>query len=265
MCGRYANYHSTDDVVRAFGIDRITETLEPSWNVAPTQRVEMIRDDAVPPLDPPSSPEPGRDPEPLAGPVRELLTARWGLVPPWAPDPSAGPLLINARSETLTTKPAFRRAAVRRRAIVPASGYYEWQTRPSGPKAPYYLAPPGGEPLAFAAVYEWWRPASSMGGGGPADDAGWLASVAIVTRAASDALGHVHDRMPVVVPGGLLDAWLDPAIADRAEVDRLLAAIPDPSLVPREVSRAVNAVAHNGPELVAPVPGEGLGGAERLG
>jgi putative SOS response-associated peptidase YedK len=165
------------------------------------------------------------------------------LVPRWASDPASGPLLINARSETVTSKPAFRAAAQRRRAIVPASGYYEWQAHPTGPKTPYYLTSDTGDPLGFAALYEWWRPASSA-------DADWLVSVTIITRAATDTLGHVHDRMPVVVPADLLDAWLDPGLTDRADVAGLLASIPDPVLVPREVSRAVNSVRNNGPDLV---------------
>jgi putative SOS response-associated peptidase YedK len=154
--------------------------------------------------------------------------------------------LINARSETVTVKPAFRAAAQRRRAIVPASGYFEWQAHPTGPKTPYYLTSEEGNPLGFAALYEWWRPASSA-------DVDWLVSVTIITRSATDAVGHVHDRMPVVVPRSLLDAWLDPGLTGRADVAALLASIPDPVLVPREVSRAVNSVRSNSPELVKPL------------
>ncbi|MDR1151161.1 MAG: SOS response-associated peptidase [Bifidobacteriaceae bacterium] len=245
MCGRYANYHAHDIVARAFGIDRIEERLDPSWNVAPTQRVAIVTDDAAP--------------SPGDAPVRVLRGARWGLVPPWVKDPSAGPLLINARSETLTVKPAFRAAASRRRAIVPASGYFEWQADHGRPKVPYYLAPADGGPLGFAGVAGWWRPASSMGvstreagDGGDEEEDGprWLASVAIVTRPAADAVGHIHDRMPVVVPPDAVDAWLDPSLTGRHEVDAMLGAMPPPVLVPRRVSRAVGSVRNNSAALI---------------
>jgi putative SOS response-associated peptidase YedK len=244
VCGRYANYHSRDEVVRAFGIDRIVETVDPSWNVAPTARIAVVVDDAGPRPD-------------AAVPRRRLRAGRWGLIPRWVAALAGAPLLINARSETLTSKPAFRGAATRRRAIVPASGYYEWQTRAARPKLPYFLAPASGEPLGLAGIYEWWRPASSAKptGGRDADAAGeaWRLTVAIVTRSASDALGHVHDRMPVVVPTEFQGPWLDPGLTDRCEIDALLAAIPDPELVPRAVSRAVNSVRHDSPDLIRPV------------
>ncbi|MDR1293456.1 MAG: SOS response-associated peptidase [Bifidobacteriaceae bacterium] len=241
MCGRYANYHAHQAVAQAFGIDRIEESLAPSWNVAPTQQVAVVTDDAAP--------SPGGPPE------RVARTARWGLVPPWARDPTSGPLLINARSETVTVKPVFRVAASRRRAIVPASGYYEWRADPGRPKVPYYLAPDDDGPLGFAGVYEWWRPASSTVGAAD-DPAGgdvrreWLVSVAIVTRPAADAVGHIHDRMPVVVPPDMVGLWLDPSLTDRHEVAELLAALPAPALMPRRVARAVGSVRNNYPELI---------------
>ncbi|MDR1428562.1 MAG: SOS response-associated peptidase [Bifidobacteriaceae bacterium] len=249
MCGRYANYHSTDAVVRAFGIDRIAESFEPSWNIAPTQRVAIIRDD--------DGPHPPQDGVASVARLRELGVARWGLVPSWAKVLADAPLLINARSETVTTKPAFRAAASRRRTIVPASGYYEWQAQGRGPKTPFFLAPQDGAAIGFAGLYEWWRPASAAGTPEGEDGQDWLCSVAIITRAANDTLGHIHDRMPVVVPQDLVDAWLDPTLTDRGEVGALVGAMPPPALVPREVSREVNSVRHNSAALIRPVGPQG--------
>ena len=218
MCGRFASFGSEPEVVGAFDVDEVLGYLGPSWNVAPTQSVSLVAETVVD-----------------GAVVRQLRTARWGLVASWAKS-VAGPPLVNARAETLTVKASFRAAARRRRAIVPANGYYEWLD-----KTPYYLAPADGGLLGFAGVYEWWH----------APDDSWLCSVAVVTRPASDALGHVHDRMPVVVPPDLRDAWLDPALTGAADVDALLAAIPVPELVPRQVGPAVGSVRNNGPELIA--------------
>ena len=240
MCGRYANYSSADDVVRVFGVDLVSAVLAPSWNIAPTHDVAIIVQSPV-----------GSDP-PGNSSVRELCVARWGLIPPWIATPGTGPPLINARAETLTSKPSFRSAASRRRAIVLASGYYEWVTNPDGSKTPLFLHPPYGGLVGFAGVFEWGRP-STLPGRAAHDRP--PCSVAIVTRAASDILGHIHDRMPVVVPPDFADPWLDPALTGREEVDALLRALPDPELIPREVSPAVGSVRNNTADLVAPIPG----------
>ncbi|MDR0945837.1 MAG: SOS response-associated peptidase, partial [Bifidobacteriaceae bacterium] len=257
--------------------------LPPSWNVAPTQPISLVVATLRPegaarhrPLTADAATHPGGRPTARAagrggaadagapagaavtpgedhqgGPRRLLAAARWGLVPAWSKDPASGPLLINARSETLTAKPSFRAAAARRRAIVPANGYYEWAAAGDGPKTPFYLHPDSGGPLALAAVYEWWRaPTGVRLEGFPISDDGWLCSAAIVTRPATDTLGRIHDRMPVVVPPALLGAWLDPTPAGPDEVNGLLAAFPDPALTPRRVGRAVGSVRNNRPDLI---------------
>ncbi|MDR0431894.1 MAG: SOS response-associated peptidase [Bifidobacteriaceae bacterium] len=254
MCGRYANYHAHDAVVKAFGIDQLEGLCGPSWNVAPTQTVSIVVDDAAP--------HPPDNPSPASG-SRLARTARWGLLPAWVNDPKAFPLLINARSETVTSKPAFRTAAARRRALVVASGYYEWRVEGDGSKQPYYLAPTAGDPLGFAGLYEWWR-APSSGGNQRSQQTQehlkdqvehWICTVTIITRSAADSLGYVHDRMPVVVPPDAISAWLDPDMTDRAGVEGLLRAMPAPNLVPRRVSKAVNSVRHDSPELIEPLTG----------
>lgn len=211
------------------------EVLAPSWNVAPTDPVRIILEE-----------------DGAAG--RVLRTARWGLVPSWAKDVSGGARLINARSETFTEKPSFRAAAARRRCLVPADGYYEWQAGVDpltgrATKTPFFLHGADAGPLAFAGLYELWRDRAVPEG----DPASWMWSTTILTSAATDALGHIHDRTPVVLPADLWAAWLDPDATDAAHARAVVDAAPEPHLVPRQVSRAVGSVRVNHPGLVEPV------------
>jgi putative SOS response-associated peptidase YedK len=231
MCGRYAQTRAADAHERDLIVDRILgEHPGPSWNVAPTQDVPVVLERV----------EDER-------PERQLRTARWGLVPSWAKDTSIGARMINARSETVLEKPAFRKAAARRRALVPMDGYYEWQPQEHGPKTPFFLH--ADAPLAAAGLYELWRdPARAAD-----DPLRWLWSVTVITRPATDSLGHIHDRCPVLLPADRWDDWLDPSITAADEVGAMLVHVPEPHLVPREVSRAVGNVANDGPHLVDPV------------
>ncbi|MFC7403419.1 SOS response-associated peptidase [Citricoccus sp. GCM10030269] len=232
MCGRYVMARSTGELVAALDIEHVVgEDLRPSWNVAPTQNVRIVT---------------GRGPD-GAAPGRRLETARWGLVPVWAKSRSVGSRAINARSETVLDKPTFRSAAVKRRALVPADGYYEWSGK-AGQKTATYLHGQDEEPLSFAGLYEFWRdPAVPEGGDGE-----WLMTTTILTRPATDALGHIHDRTPVIVPAEMRDDWLDPDQTDKAQIRQLIDAIPDPTLVPRRVRPAVGNVRNNGPDLIEP-------------
>ena len=231
MCGRYASARSDVDLIEGFGVEEVVgPEPAPSWNVAPTQDSRVVLERALP----------GRPPSEA---VRQLRTMRWGLVPSWATTPKIGSKMINARLETLVDKPAFRVAVSKRRLVVPADGYYEWQAV-DGPKVPHFLQHPG-QGLAFAGLYEMWRDPTRA-----ADDPDrWLWTYTILTTTAPDALGHIHDRSPVVVPDDLLAAWLDPELTDTGEVGDLLASMPEPRLVPHVVSRAVNNVVNNGPAL----------------
>lgn len=230
MCGRYAQTRIDDELERDLVVDRILgEHHQPSWNVAPTQDVPVVLERVE---------EDGRQ--------RQLRTARWGLVPSWAKDVSIGSRLINARSETLLDKPAFRKAAARRRALVPMDGYYEWQPNEHGPKTPFYLH--GSEPLAAAGLYELWRDHARADD----DPDRWLWSVTIITRPATDSLGHIHDRCPVLLPRPAWDDWLDPSTTAADEVGAMLVHVPEPHLTPREVGRAVGDVANDDPSLVDP-------------
>ena len=236
---------SDADLAAEFEIDDVADDGPGrSWNVAPTDPVRLIVQ------------RPPRDAAPGSAAVRQLRTARWGLVPSWSKDSKGGARMINARIETVTQKPAFKAAAARRRCLIPALGYYEWQKakEPRGAKVPHFLHDPDGGLLAMAGLYEFWRDPARADD----DPDRWLVSCTIITQQATDLLGEIHDRTPVIVPPGLRAAWLDCSSEDVATAAALLARIPEPRLEPYVVSAAVGNVRSNGPELIDPVaPGTG--------
>lgn len=244
MCGRYASFTTAQELADAFAIDQIIDDAlhrPPSWNVAPTQDVRVILERAQ---RRPESAEPG----PI---TRQLRCARWGLIPSWAKAPNRGAPLINARSETLDSKPSFKAALAARRCVVPADGWYEWtpQPAPARGKQPWYFANPDGEVLAFAGLYELWRDPAL-----PREDPHrWVLSTTIVTMDTVDEHGHIHDRQPVLLTGDTVDRWLDPAITGHGEALELLRVDP-PKITVRPASTAVNSVANDGPELLQHQP-----------
>ena len=270
MCGRYASARSRIELLEEFSVqrDRVAEPLPPDYNVAPTKPVYAVlarapRDDR-----PQAGQEPAAagDSEPGSGhgapgdrdsaggasgaPVRELRVVRWGLVPFWAKDVSIGSRMINARAETVSEKPAFRSAFARRRCLLPADGYYEWQRPPSGtsgPKQPYFICRPDHGPLAFSGLYELWRDRAL-----PREDPdAWLWTATIITTTAPDELGEIHDRMPMVIDPASWADWLDPGNADSGDLKALLTPAAASGLMSYPVSLAVNSVRNNGPELIA--------------
>lgn len=248
MCGRYASFRDAQDLADEFavseeGIAEDARLLPPSWNLAPTDPVRVVV-------------ERERSTDADDDVLRSLRLARWGLVPGWAKDPRIGSRMINARAETLTTKPAFRRAVVSRRCLVPAEGWYEWQAAPDGspprtPKQPFWIHAEDGGPLAFAGLYEFWRDPAR-----PDDDPQrWLVTMTIVTGGAptdDPFLAAIHDRRPVVLEGSDRDAWLDPRGHDADAAVQLLMHEPR-GLVATPVSTAVNKVGNDGPQLLEPV------------
>jgi putative SOS response-associated peptidase YedK len=166
---------------------------------------------------------------------------RWGLIPSWAKDPKVGARFINARRESVRDKPAFRAAFARRRCLVPADGYFEWQ-KVGGDKQPYFLVAQDRSPLAMAGLYEVWR----------APDASPVWTCTVITTEAADELGHIHDRTPLVVPKDAWAAWLDPSVEDPG--DGLLVPGTPGFLDAWPVSKDVGNVRNNGPHLVEPVP-----------
>ncbi|MDT9593714.1 SOS response-associated peptidase [Nocardioides zeae] len=245
MCGRYASSREPDDLVDEFGVAEtvLAEPLAPSWNVAPTDAVYAV-------LERPAKPEEGID-----GPRRQLRALRWGLVPSWSKDAKIGSRLINARMETVAEKPSFRRAFAARRCLLPADGYYEWyvteQTDAKGKpvKQPYFIRPDDGGTLAMAGLYEIWRDPDR--GDDDPDRFRWTCTV--ITTEATDDLGRIHDRMPLMVGPGVRDDWLDPTASGHELLDLLEPAVPG-RLTAYPVSTAVSNVRNDGAHLVDPLP-----------
>lgn len=241
MCGRYASSRRDAELASELDLSTVVgEELPPSWNVAPTQDGRVVL-------------ERRRRDDPNAEPVREIRTMRWGLVPSWAKDPHVGSKMINARIETVTDRPAYQAAASRRRCLVPADGYFEWERRPGREGTVPHFLHGNGEPLMFAGLYELWRNPDVP----EADSARWLATFTILTTTAPDALGHIHERSPVVIPPELRGDWLDPDLTEVGKVRGLLAQVPEPGFAAYEVSARVNDHRNNGPDLVEPVILEG--------
>lgn len=230
MCGRYATTRSDASLSQQFAVESVVgDEPAASYNAAPSQQHRVVLDRA--PKDDPQSA------------TRTLLSAGWGLVPSWAKDPKIGNRMINARSETVTEKPAFKAAAKRRRLLVPADGYIEWFTPESGPKQPYFLHRPG-EGLAFAGLYELWPDPKLEG------DDRWRWTYTILTTTANDDSGWVHPRSPVVLPETFWGPWLDATMTEPDDVRALLASVPEPNLTPRPISTAVNRPGNNYPEIL---------------
>ena len=242
VCGRFVVAGAASDLVALFDVDIAAEKLpSPSWNVAPTDRVAIVLD-SIPKADP------------QVQPLRRLESARWGLVPVWAKDATIGVTAINARIESLQEKALFTTAVKKRRALIPATGYYEWQTV-DGVKTPYFIHLPEGELTVFAGLYEWWRNPTEAG---DSPDK-WLLSTTIITRAATGELGGLHDRMPVFLSPELIDEWLDPHADEPSDV--LDAASGGAVEIAARmqwhpVDRAVGNVRNNSPELIEPLDSE---------
>lgn len=242
MCGRYASSRQPDDLVEEFEVvePRVAAPLEADYNVAPTKEVYAVVER------PPS----GRSEEP---PQRQLRVLTWGLVPSWAKDAAIGNKMINARMETVAEKPSFRKAFATRRALLPADGYYEWYaTERTGPrgkpvKQPYFIRPRDGRPLAMAGLYEIWRDPEKA----EDDPHRFRWTCTVLTTTAEDELGHIHDRMPLMVPRDRWAEWLDPT---RPGDTALLVPAAPGSLEAYPVATLVNNVRNNGPELVQPLP-----------
>ncbi len=234
MCGRFASFRQAQELADAFDVDEVTEAARavlPSYNVAPTQPVRIVLDRAG-----------------TAGapPHREMHAARWGLVPAWATDLRVGYKMINARRESLDDRPAFRVSLQRRRCVVPADGYYEWQRR-GGAKTPYFIHGAAAAPIAFAGLYAFWRDPERADD----DPARWVLSTTIVTTAAVAELAGLHDRVPVVLDAAERERWLDPGLTGTADALRVLDGV-EPHLVFHRVSDRVNRVAEDEPGLIAP-------------
>jgi putative SOS response-associated peptidase YedK len=250
MCGRYASSRRPEDLVEEFEIDRVEvkETLQPDYNVAPTKSVYAVVQ--RPPKD--------QDEGAAQQQERQLRVLRWGLVPFWAKDPAIGNRLINARMETVDEKPAFRRAFATRRCLLPADGYFEWyateqRTKAGKPvKQPFFIHPADGGVLAMAGLYEIWRDPTRD----EDDPERFRWTCTVLTTTAEDAVGHIHDRMPLLVEPERYAAWLDPTLSEPEDLKRLLVPAAPGRLEAYPVSTQVNNVRNNGPELLEPLEPE---------
>ncbi|MEB0200177.1 SOS response-associated peptidase [Cryobacterium sp. 5I3] len=231
MCGRFIITETAPDLAAMFDVEHEGEDLpEPSWNIKPTERIPIVLESAK-----------------SGAVVRRIESARWSLVPSFASALVSKFPTFNARSETVGEKPTFQPSLASRRALVPATGYYEWHTEGTV-KTPYFVHSDDGLPLALAGLYAWWRnPALTED-----DPARWVLSATILTQESSGRLRGLHERMPVVLPEETWDQWLDPhTVGDQEFVDAAVAASAESveGLRFHEVAPLIG----DGPELIEPV------------
>jgi putative SOS response-associated peptidase YedK len=225
MCGRVALTAPASTITEIFQVDVLPEVL-PRYNVAPTQQVAAIVD---------------------ADGAREMTTLRWGLVPFWAKDIKVGYRMINARSETVRKKPSFRAAFKRRRALILADGFYEWQRIDKKTKIPHVIGMADGRPFAMAGLWERWTDTET------GDE---LRSCTIVTTEGNALMKPIHDRMPVILPPTRWQEWLDPENADLDALEAMLTPAPADQRRARRVSTRVNNARHEGPGCQDPYEGD---------
>ncbi|MEO8122899.1 MAG: SOS response-associated peptidase [Burkholderiales bacterium] len=231
MCGRYVIAYGPEMLVHGFSATRVVPFPQ-RYNVAPQSQVPVVMET--------------REGERIA----ELM--RWGLVPHWAKDASIGSKLNNARAESIADKPSFRQAVRRRRCIIPASGFYEWQAVPAhegGGKQPWYISPKGEPLFAFAGLFEAWRPKPAT----DAEAADWLLTCCIVTTAPNALMATIHDRMPVTLARDEWDAWLSRDLQDPVGLAPLMQGLPAEAMQAWPVARTVNRSNAEGAELIAPL------------
>jgi putative SOS response-associated peptidase YedK len=211
MCGRFIRSQSIPRIAQEFGVAEISCDLGPSYNIAPTQKVAVVITDGV----------------------KKLVPVRWGLVPSWAKEISIGSKMINARAETITEKASYRNAFKRRRCLVVADGFYEWQ-HVGDSKRPVYIRLKSGKPFGFAGLYEVWK--------SPEGDA--ITTCTIITTEANELMSPIHARMPVIIPRQDQDLWLNP---ETKEPGLLLKPYPAEEMEAYPVSKRVNSPKNNSP------------------
>jgi putative SOS response-associated peptidase YedK len=222
MCGRFS-LGATIRVAQVFDVPDWPD-MPPRYNIAPGQDIAAViqnRETAS----------------------REFRPLRWGLVPFWAKEGSIGNRLINARAETVATKPAFRTPFRERRCLVPADGFYEWE-RQGRRKQPWHIRMRDARPFAFAGLWDRWQPTE----GAPVE------TVTIVTTVPNALVGRIHDRMPAILPGTAYDLWLDPAVQDVERLHALLRPYPEDEMLAYPVGTQVNNPASDSADLVIPLP-----------
>ncbi|MDH4214701.1 MAG: SOS response-associated peptidase [Candidatus Thorarchaeota archaeon] len=220
MCGRFSMFTYIKELKDRFKIDDISTTIEPRYNIAPAQKIATVVQ---------------RD-------SRQLVEMKWGLVPSWAKDSKIGNRLINARAETVATKPAFRSAFKKRRCLILADSFFEWQ-KSGDVKTPMLIRMKSQDTFAMAGLYEYWKMKSGK----------TLESCAIVTTAANDFMKPIHDRMPVILRPENEDKWLDSELQDVEEITHLLRPVDSDLLEAYEVSTYVNSPRNQDSNVIRPV------------
>ncbi len=219
MCGRFTLTDPAEAIARLFDARADNDLPQgPRFNICPTQAVLAVTSE---------------------GGTRRLRALRWGFIPAWYDSPTGGPLLINARAETVAEKPAFRAAIRARRCLIPASGYYEWQTMPDGEKLPFHIRRADGAPLVLAGLWQTWARGDAR-----------LTACATLTTAAGPCTAPIHDREPVLVAPADWPLWLGEAGHGAARLMRAAAA---GVLVAHRVGKAVNSNRAEGAGLIEPV------------
>ena len=229
MCGRYVTVSSPTILAERFHVEEVrVGATDANYNVTPRAEVPVVAERS------------GR---------RVLDLVRWGLVPSWAKDLSVGDRMINARAERLATSNAYKRPFERRRCIIAADGFYEWQAvTGKKQKQPWFIRRRDGEPIAFAGLWEIWHD-RSLG-----DDAPRVRTCTIITTEPNDLMRPIHDRMPVILPESAWDTWLDTENHDVQTLRQLLVPARSEALEVWPISMLVNKPANNGPELLEPAP-----------
>ncbi|HEU4920467.1 MAG TPA: SOS response-associated peptidase [Candidatus Limnocylindrales bacterium] len=224
MCGRFTQQRPASELAEIFSAEPLVDDPGPRYNVAPTDDALVV----------------------VQREERRAVTAyRWGLIPHWAENAKVGSRMFNARAETLTSSPAFRDALRRKRCLVPVDAFYEWR-REGAVRQPYTIARADGRPLVLAGLWSGWRD--------PATET-VRRTFTIVTTRPNDTIAELHDRMPVILDDAAWPIWLDPGQSESGELLAMLEPDDRVELVLRPVSRLVNDVRNDGPELVVPIAG----------
>ena len=223
MCGRFVQAQSAQSYADHFGAAvSLDEAVDPSWNVAPTDRVYAVAEHEG---------------------NRFLGAFRWGLIPWFAKEAKVGARHINARAETVATTPAFKDSFARKRCLIPADGFYEWEKRESGGKVPHFVHNADHSPLALAGLWSSWKN----------PDGERVATCSIITTRPNDLLAPIHDRMPLILPREAWDRWMDRETTDPGVLEALLVPAADETLAEYPVSTLVNDVKNNYAECVTPL------------
>jgi putative SOS response-associated peptidase YedK len=220
MCGRFVRHSDIDELTQLFEATWSGAALRPRYNITPSQQILAVREGST---------------------GRELIQLRWGLIPSWSKEPKTPYSTINARAETVASKPTYRQAFKQRRCLIPADGFYEWHTLEVG-KQPYYIRLQNDTPMAFAGLWEHWEKDDQV-----------IESCSIIVTTANTLMQNIHDRMPVIVAPADFAGWLDPQQHDLDVLQTFLKPYPAEAMTAFAISTEVNSPRNDRPELVLPL------------